>query len=448
MPTYHEVMTTDLGTLTAAADRWDGMAAEFLKQEQVYRRDVHRISMGDTWVGLSAYAAGRRFATTLKEFRNAQAEAKAIASLLRDAHTQFTELRGTLASARQDAVDAGMKVSDQGVVTFDTERLSRGEHTAYVHDPDYQESCRKAVTSWQQRIDRLVKDVAEADKGVQIALTAVVIDSDIDDGTLNGFNGKAYGDIERYEAEKAAAEAGLEINGWVSAGEFTVTGPGVGFTVTGPKYGKEGSLKAYADLFHLTAKGTLTNGPWKLSGIADVYGGARATANYGLTDKGLVAKAEASAGIRALAEGRAEYGPYAGVYGRAEGFAGGEAGVGLKVTKEEVTVGAKAFGGAKGGVAGGVEVFGIGVGGSAEGWKGPGAEAWAGWKKDEDTGVWTIGADAGLSPAVGGSLGLEITVDPDKVSQSIDAAADAVGDGIDAVTDTAGSLKNTVTGWL
>lgn len=320
MPTYHEAMTTDLATLTTAADRWDGMAAEFLKQEKAYRRDVHRISMGDTWVGLSAYAANKRFATTLKEFQNAQAEAKAIASLLRDAHAQFTDLRGTLASARQDAVDAGMKVSDQGVVTFDTERLSRGEYTAYVHDPDYQESCRKAVTSWQQRIDRLVKDVAEADRGVEIALTAVVIDSDVNDGTLNGFNGKAYGDIERYEAEKAAAEAGLEINGWVSAGEFTVTGPGVGFTVTGPKYGKEGSLKAYADLFHLTAKGTLTNGPWKLSGITDVYGGARATANYGLTDKGLVAKAEASAGIRALAEGRAEYGPYGGVYGRAEGF--------------------------------------------------------------------------------------------------------------------------------
>ncbi|MFE9675892.1 hypothetical protein ACFYO5_17470 [Streptomyces sp. NPDC006259] len=448
MPTYHEIMTTDLSTLTTAADRWDGTAAEFRKQETAYRRDVHGISMSGSWVGLSAYAANRRFDTTLKEFRNAQVEARAIASLLRDAHAQFVDLRGRLRSARQDAVDAGMKVSDQGVVAFDTERLTQGEYTAYVHDPDYQDSCRTAAVSWQQRIDQLVRDVAEADTGVEVALTAVVLDGDVDDGTLGGFNGNAHGDIERYEAEKAAAAAGLRIDGWVSSGEFTVTGPGVGFTVTGPKYGKEGSVKAYADLFHLTAKGTLTNGPWKLSGIADVYGGARATANYGFTDKGLVAKAEASAGIRALAEGRAEYGPYGGVYGRAEGFAGGEAGVSVKATKEEVTVGAKAFAGAKGGAAGGVEVFGIGVGGSAEGWRGPGAEAWAGWKKDESTGVWTIGAEAGASPGVGGSLGLEITVDPDKVSRSLDAAADAVGDGIDAVGSTAGSVRDTVGSWF
>jgi hypothetical protein len=36
MPTYHEVMTTDLSVLTTAADRWDGMAKEFHKQEKAY----------------------------------------------------------------------------------------------------------------------------------------------------------------------------------------------------------------------------------------------------------------------------------------------------------------------------------------------------------------------------------------------------------------------------
>ncbi|SDL02396.1 hypothetical protein SAMN05421806_116118 [Streptomyces indicus] len=29
MPTYHEAMTTDLSTLTTAADKWDDMAGEF-----------------------------------------------------------------------------------------------------------------------------------------------------------------------------------------------------------------------------------------------------------------------------------------------------------------------------------------------------------------------------------------------------------------------------------
>ncbi len=46
MPTYHEILTTDLFKLTTAAERWDGMAKEFHKQETAYRRDVHGISMG------------------------------------------------------------------------------------------------------------------------------------------------------------------------------------------------------------------------------------------------------------------------------------------------------------------------------------------------------------------------------------------------------------------
>ncbi|MBO7937217.1 hypothetical protein JTP77_014955 [Streptomyces sp. S9] len=208
MPTYNEIMTTDLSTLTTAAERWDGMAGEFLKQETAYRRDVYGISMGQTWLGLSANAANKRFDVTLKEFQNAQVEAKAIAALLRDAHTQFVDLRGKLETARKEAVEAGMRVSDQGVVTFDTSQLGAGELNAYRHDPDYQQSVRKSVSSWQQRVDHLVQAVNDADDGVKIAFDAVVVDSDITDGTVNGFNGKAQGDIEKYEAQNADDIAG------------------------------------------------------------------------------------------------------------------------------------------------------------------------------------------------------------------------------------------------
>lgn len=203
MPTYHEIMTTDLSALTTAAERWDGMAAELLEQEKAYKRDVYGISMGQTWIGLSSDAAHRRFDVTLKEYQNAQTEAKAVASLLRDAHTQFVDLRKKLETARDEAVAKGMKVSGQGMVSFDTEQLSEGERTAYHHDPDYQESVRTSVASWQARVDRLVKDVADADTGVEVAFKAVVIDSDVNDGTLNGFNGQAQGDIEKYEAQEA-----------------------------------------------------------------------------------------------------------------------------------------------------------------------------------------------------------------------------------------------------
>ncbi|MFE0382704.1 hypothetical protein ACFW1F_01255 [Streptomyces bungoensis] len=216
MPTYHEILTTDLSTLTTAAERWDGMAKELHKQETAYRRDVHGITLRPTWVGESQQAANARFGIRLTEFQNAQTEAKAIASLLRDAHTQFVDLRKKLESARDDAIAQGMKVSDQGVVSYDTGRLSQGDRQALAHDPDYQESVRKAVASWQASIDQCVKDLDDADKGVEVAFTAVVKGPDTGLGKVPDFNGKAQGDIEKYEADE-----GKDIAQRVNSGKAT-----------------------------------------------------------------------------------------------------------------------------------------------------------------------------------------------------------------------------------
>ncbi|WP_223280988.1 hypothetical protein [Streptomyces antnestii] len=207
-------MTTDLATLTAAADRWDGMAKEFGKRETDYERDVHGITPGPpsptAWTGVSADAAGKRFDVTLHEFRNAQTEARAIASLLRDAHAQFTTLRGHLKSEHREAVKAGIKVSDRGVVAYDEERAAASESGSAMHDPASRAQVQRAVDSWQGRIDKAVRAVGDADAGVEIALSAAVFDSDLTDGTGNGFNAHAQGDIERYEAE-AAKESALKL---------------------------------------------------------------------------------------------------------------------------------------------------------------------------------------------------------------------------------------------
>ncbi|MEU6087394.1 hypothetical protein ABZ865_11400 [Streptomyces sp. NPDC047085] len=202
MPTYHEIMTTDLSALTTAADRWDGMAEEFEKQEQAYHRHLYGITLGASWTGMSAEAAHGRFGVTLKEFRYAQTEAKAIASLLRDAHAQFVELKGRLTAARREAVAAGLWVSDRGLVSVDPEHAKAGEH-----EHGSQARAESAVRSWQDRIDKAVRDVTDADAGVRVALTAVVVDSDPLVGG-RGFNGRALGDVEKYEA--LAAEGALE----------------------------------------------------------------------------------------------------------------------------------------------------------------------------------------------------------------------------------------------
>ncbi|MFF9073129.1 hypothetical protein ACF1A9_12585 [Streptomyces sp. NPDC014872] len=200
-------MTTDLGQLTTAAGKWDEMAAEIKKVEDRYKDSVQKITHGPAWSGVSAQAAHTNFAATRYEYSAAQAEAKAIASLLRDAHEDFVRLKKNLESKRAEAVKAGMRISEGGVVSYDYDRLTDPERSAMRHDPGYAESVRKAVTSWSEAIDACVKAVNDADQGVKIALDAVTKDGygDPNDETLGvGFNKHALGDVEQYEAENLA----------------------------------------------------------------------------------------------------------------------------------------------------------------------------------------------------------------------------------------------------
>ncbi|MFJ7201406.1 MULTISPECIES: hypothetical protein [unclassified Streptomyces] len=207
MLTYHDVMTTDLSQLTTAAGKWDEMAAEIKKVADRYRDSVQKITLGPSWAGVSAQTAHTNFAATQYEYTAAQTEAKAIASLLRDAHEDFVRLKKNLESKRAEAVKAGMRVSESGVVSYDYDKLTPGERSAMHHDPDFAQSVSKAAASWTEAIDACVKAVDDADQGVKIALDAVTKDGygDKNDETLGvGFNHHAYGDIEKYEAENTA----------------------------------------------------------------------------------------------------------------------------------------------------------------------------------------------------------------------------------------------------
>ncbi|MCL3997088.1 WXG100 family type VII secretion target [Streptomyces lavenduligriseus] len=430
MPTYHEIMTTDLSALTTAAEQWDGMAKEFHQQETAYQRDVCGITLGPGWSGLSADAANGRFNRTLQQFKAAQVEAKAIASLLREAHTDFVSARKKLESAREDAVKAGMAVSEGGVVSYDTTKLNEGERAALHHDPDYQQSVHKAVASWQAEIDRLVKDISDTDAEVDNALTRVVIDSDVSDGTLVGFNGRAHGDIKTYEDEAKREAARTEPDGWKSEGKTEASGPGVGASAKGPDYrsGKLGEAEAHADLGSASAEGSLTRGPWKLDGKAEVYAGVKGSASGGVSQNGVEGDAGAFAGGEGSAEGSAGVGPVS-VSAKAEAAVGAEANANAGVGKEGVHVGGEAFAGAKGGGEVGADIGGVSAGFSAEGWAGPGAEANLDFGRNNQ-GVWKLSTKVGISPALGGSVGLDFSVDPGKVVDTAGDLAGAVGHGV------------------
>ncbi|MET9767070.1 hypothetical protein [Streptomyces sp. NPDC006415] len=164
------------------------------------------------------------FAATRYEYAAAHTQAKAIASLLRDAHNDFVRLKRNLENQRAAAIKAGMKVSEGGVVTYDYSLLTDAERAATRHDPDYAASIRTSVESWSKALDDCVKAVDDADRGVKIALEAVTEDGygDKNDNTLGiGFNAHAKGDVEEYEAA-STAETAMRLNNGekVSAAEI------------------------------------------------------------------------------------------------------------------------------------------------------------------------------------------------------------------------------------
>ncbi|MEU7424451.1 hypothetical protein [Streptomyces sp. NPDC040750] len=266
-------MTADLGSLLTAAERWEGMAGEFAKREREYRRDVYGVCAGPAaWAGMSAEAAHGRFAVTLKEFEYAQTEAKAIASLLRDAHSRFVELKGRLTAVRQEAVAAGMRVSERGLVAPAREPGGAGE-------PEMHEST---VRSWQDRVDKAVRDVTDADTGVRVALAAAVVDCDPLVGG-RGFNGRATGDVETYEAVEAERSlARLSRGGHLSGRELAELE-----RVFRDNADDEAFSRTLLD--DLGPRGTLRLGD-ELNDLLHVrggHGGPAAARSYGLIESGL-----------------------------------------------------------------------------------------------------------------------------------------------------------------
>ncbi|MGO4750492.1 hypothetical protein AB4212_18025, partial [Streptomyces sp. 2MCAF27] len=184
MLTYHQVMTIDLSLLESAATKWDEAARKFEAVQKIYDSKVKSVGLDGTWNGVSHLVARPNMQVTDEQFTAAPKEARAVASILRDAHSQFVELRGKVKSAVADAAKAGMKVSETGVASYDFSKVSASEANA----ARYQAKVQEAELSWTRLIQEAVKAVDDADRGVKLALKAAVADPDLVDGAVNGFN--------------------------------------------------------------------------------------------------------------------------------------------------------------------------------------------------------------------------------------------------------------------
>ncbi|WP_240136183.1 hypothetical protein [Streptomyces sp. MUM 178J] len=191
-------MTTDYGVLDTAATAWDKVAAELKKAEARYKTTVSTVATGPAWTGIAAGSAQNNFAGTQYEYAAAQTQAKATAKLLRAGRKRFDELKRILDSARADAIEAGMRVSEQGNVGYDYDKLTAQERAALQADPKALQGIKESEESWADYIKACVRNFDEADKDLKASLDAVVKDSvgDKNDATLGtGFNGRATGEL-------------------------------------------------------------------------------------------------------------------------------------------------------------------------------------------------------------------------------------------------------------
>ncbi|QPP07976.1 hypothetical protein G4Z16_17955 [Streptomyces bathyalis] len=213
------------------------------------------------------------------------------------------------------------------------------------------------------------------------------------------------------------------------------SGKGPGIVVMGP------SVSGSASVWGAEAQGRSDFAGGEVSGKAGVnLLGVEGRAGVGLQDGNATASASGKAYLaQASAEGKYTAG-YFEASGKASAFAGAQAEAKGSVGMDGVHGQAGAFAGAKAEAEGHASVAGVGVGGTAEGWAGVGAEAKfdAGFKDD---GTFVIGGEAGVGLGLGGKLGGQIEIDPGKVT-------DAAGDAADAVGDWGSSAKDTVGGWF
>lgn len=214
MLTYQQVLSIRLSPLTTAAASWDDMAKGFERLGDAYADHVLSVTTGGTWAGVSASAAQARFQATREQYTAAGVEARAIASLLRDVHAQFTARIRALHEVVADARRARMSIDSHGIAHEDPE-VSKGEESGGVFSPVVTRATREKW--WTDAVAEAVRAVDDADKGARIALREAVFGQGggaaRKPGGPHEFNGKAVGDIEKVEAHIAQRYADQVLRG-------------------------------------------------------------------------------------------------------------------------------------------------------------------------------------------------------------------------------------------
>ncbi|MFD4909733.1 DUF6571 family protein [Kitasatospora purpeofusca] len=198
---FEDVMKADPSAMAKAVADWTEMARKYQGVQQRLETEVLPVTGGQNlWFGSTASAANLHIGMTRQQSVDAQTEAKAVASIIKDAQGDFESAQKKLRQTVTDAQADGMKVTGTGNVLFDVGALSKEERDYYHHDPDYQQSRQEAAGQWSRKITIFLEEATAADQRAALQLRRAAKVGD----PLDQFNGQAVGGGDEADGRRAA----------------------------------------------------------------------------------------------------------------------------------------------------------------------------------------------------------------------------------------------------
>ncbi|WP_310726892.1 DUF6571 family protein [Streptomyces sp. N2A] len=167
MVTFSDLLHADLGKLQAAADEWKLLPKKYHGLQELFEARVTSPLKAD-WQGDAADQAQSSLAEIKKQYGAAAAEAQAIATLLLDAHAEFSAAQKKLRRiVDEEAPAEKLEVLDSGaVIDVDPENQGFAAASVDVFKPE-----RKAqIEAMQRRIEKVLRDATGADEAADWAL--------------------------------------------------------------------------------------------------------------------------------------------------------------------------------------------------------------------------------------------------------------------------------------
>ncbi|MFD5060194.1 MULTISPECIES: hypothetical protein [unclassified Streptomyces] len=202
MLTFEDIVDAPVVKLKTAADDWSDMVTKLDQLADDAHDGMKAKADKAEWEGANAGVTKGFIGKTVKEFKDAAAEAKGVKQILEDAHAAIKKAKDDLISIRDDeGPAAGIHVDVKGKVTA-RYPLEEADN-ATRHDPDYPELVRqqkKTIEAWQKKIDLIVDNCNDTDVAFKNALEANVTEG-------RDFSAPKYTNLDQEEAARAAALA-------------------------------------------------------------------------------------------------------------------------------------------------------------------------------------------------------------------------------------------------